>query len=50
MTVVLDLHIVCVTVLTSSPAAEVHGTLVEQLAIGGREEVGGEDDECVGPY
>ena len=32
------------------PAPEVQGTLVEQLAVAGREEVGGEEDKRVGPH
>ena len=32
------------------PAPKVQGTLVEQLAAAGREEVGGEEDKRIGPH
>ena len=47
---VLVLHIVSVAVGTPGPAAKVHGTLEEELAVGGREEVGAEDDKGVSPH
>ena len=40
-----NVHIVCVTVSTPCPAAEVHAALKQELAVGGREEVGTEDDK-----
>ena len=47
---VLVLHVVSVTVSTPGPAAKVHGALEEELAVGGREEVGAEDDKGVSPH
>ena len=38
-----NIHVVSVTVGASGPAAKVHGALEEELAVGGREEMGAED-------
>ena len=45
-----NIHVVSVTVGASGPAAKVHGALEEELAVGGREEMGAEDHKRVGPH
>ena len=46
----VDSHAGCVVMGTACPAPQVQGALVESLAVAGREEVGGEQDEGVGPH
>ena len=50
MTLLRDSHVVRVIVCAASPAAEVEGALVEQLAVGGRQEVGAQDHKRICPH